>query len=216
MNLVTVKKRLEAQQSLCYQSPAEFISDIRLVFGNCRFLCEVLLIYVIFFYMFQFLTPHNKVLLLLLAQQADRKLKEQFEEHLKATFPDQTFPEIKLEKMPTASPKSQASSNDIISQPKFQRTSSNSEDTPRFPSGKEEVVWKHTFSQLFIHLTTHTLLLKHFLQKSWSLISFIVLWRTKNVILVSRSIFCSRFKRLKLEQTIRVVKLKVTLKTSVY
>lgn len=42
MKLSTVKKRLEAQQSLCYQSPAEFVSDIRLVFGSCAVLSEVL------------------------------------------------------------------------------------------------------------------------------------------------------------------------------
>lgn len=32
MKLSVVKKRLEAKQ--CYQSPAEFVSDIRLVFEN--------------------------------------------------------------------------------------------------------------------------------------------------------------------------------------
>lgn len=38
---------------------------------------------------------------------ARMKLKDLFEEHLKTTFPDQTFPEIKLETVPAAPPDSQ-------------------------------------------------------------------------------------------------------------
>ncbi|XP_034733991.1 transcription intermediary factor 1-alpha-like isoform X3 [Etheostoma cragini] len=123
MDLSAVRKRLEAKQSLCYQSPAEFVSDIRLVFGNRA----------------------------VLSQQADtevamaaRKLKELFEEHLRVIFPDQTFPEIKLEMIPTAPPDSQLLSLDKIFQHgKRQRTSSDSQDTPSCPSG-EGVALKHT------------------------------------------------------------------------
>ncbi|XP_059190483.1 transcription intermediary factor 1-alpha-like [Centropristis striata] len=69
MNLSAVKKRLEAEQSLCYQSPADFISDIRLNFGSFVILSEA----------------DTEV------TTAAKKLKELFEEHLRFTFPDQTF-----------------------------------------------------------------------------------------------------------------------------
>ncbi|KAI3371113.1 hypothetical protein L3Q82_023748 [Scortum barcoo] len=116
MYLSTVKKRLEADQSLCYQSPAEFVSDIRLVFGNYTVLSEA----------------DTEVAV------AGRKLKELFEEHLRIIFPDQAFPEIKLEMIPTDS---QLSSLDNTSPPaKRWRTCSDSQDPPSCPGGEEGVV----------------------------------------------------------------------------
>ncbi|XP_070763887.1 transcription intermediary factor 1-alpha-like [Enoplosus armatus] len=116
MYLSPVKKRLEAKQSLCYQSPAEFVSDIRLIFGNCASLSEA----------------DMEVAM------AGRKL---FEEHLRIVFPDQTFPQIKQEIIPNAPLDSQPSSLDNISQPaKRQRTCSDSQETPSCPSGEEGVV----------------------------------------------------------------------------
>ncbi|XP_026221497.1 transcription intermediary factor 1-alpha-like isoform X2 [Anabas testudineus] len=118
MNLATVKKRLEAKQSLCYQSTAEFVSDIRLIFRNCGFLSEA----------------GTEITM------ADRRLKELFEEDLRVMFPDQTFPEIKLEMIPVTSPNSQVSSLDHISLPKRQRRCSDSQNAPRFPNGEEGIV----------------------------------------------------------------------------
>ncbi|TMS05708.1 E3 ubiquitin-protein ligase TRIM33 [Larimichthys crocea] len=117
MKLSTVKKRLEAKQSPCYQSPAEFVSDIRLVFENYNSLSEV----------------DTKVTV------AGRKLKELFEDHLRVIFPDQTFPEIKLE---TAPPDSQLSSLDNISQiAKRRRTCADlDQDTAGCPGGEEAAV----------------------------------------------------------------------------
>ncbi|CAB1412658.1 unnamed protein product [Pleuronectes platessa] len=74
MNLSTVKERLGAQQSVCYQSSAEFISDVRLIIGNCR--------------------PSSE------AVTEGRRLMELFEEQLTIIFSDQTIPEIKLENQP--------------------------------------------------------------------------------------------------------------------
>ncbi|KAM9352169.1 transcription intermediary factor 1-alpha-like [Symphorus nematophorus] len=119
IKLSTVKKRLEAKQSLCYQSTAEFVSDVRVIFRNCAALSEA----------------DTEVTI------AGRKLKELFEEQLKIIFPDQTFPEIKLEMIPTAPPDSQLSSLDNISQPaKRQRRFSDSQDTASCPSGEEAAV----------------------------------------------------------------------------
>nr|XP_046250963.1 transcription intermediary factor 1-alpha-like [Scatophagus argus] len=101
MTLSTVKKRLEAKQSPYYQNPAEFVSDVRLVFRNCLVLGE----------------EDTEVIM------AGRKLKELFEEHLRIIFPDQTFPEIKVEINPAAHSDSELSSDDNISQPvKLQHT----------------------------------------------------------------------------------------------
>ncbi|KAE8296054.1 Transcription intermediary factor 1-alpha [Larimichthys crocea] len=117
MKLSTVKKRLEAKQRPCYQSPAEFVSDIRLVFENYNSLSEV----------------DTKVTV------AARKLKELFEDHLRVIFPDQTFPEIKLE---TAPPDSQLSSLDNISQiAKRRRTCADlDQDTAGCPGREEAAV----------------------------------------------------------------------------
>ncbi|KAM3870162.1 transcription intermediary factor 1-alpha-like [Diretmus argenteus] len=82
MDLSTVKRRLEAKQSLCYQSPAEFISDIRLIFRNCAVLNEA----------------DTEVAM------AGRKLEKLFEEQLRIIYPDQTFPEIKMEVISPATP----------------------------------------------------------------------------------------------------------------
>uniref|UniRef100_A0A3Q3JKF4 RING-type E3 ubiquitin transferase n=1 Tax=Monopterus albus TaxID=43700 RepID=A0A3Q3JKF4_MONAL len=115
MNLFTVKNRLEAEQRATYQSTAEFVSDIRLIFGNCALLSKVTM--------------------------AHRKLKELFEDHLGIMFPDETFPEIKLEMIPTAPPDFQVSSLDSISQPaKRQRTCTGSQETPSCPNRVEGVV----------------------------------------------------------------------------
>lgn len=90
--------------------------------------------------------------MLLSALQADtvtmagKKLKELFEEHLKIIYPDQTFPEIKMEMVPTAPPDSQLSCLDNICQPvKRQRTCSDSQDTTGFSEGEGRVVQKHNF-----------------------------------------------------------------------
>ncbi|GLD58990.1 transcription intermediary factor 1-alpha-like protein [Lates japonicus] len=119
MNLSTVKKQLESRQSLCYQSTAEVVSDIRLILGNSAVLSEGV----------------TEVTV------AGRKLMELFEEHLRIIFSDQTFPEIKLEMIPIAPPDSQVSSPDNISQTaKRQRTCSDSQDTPSCPNEEEGVV----------------------------------------------------------------------------
>ncbi|XP_039990068.1 transcription intermediary factor 1-alpha-like isoform X2 [Xiphias gladius] len=118
-NLSAVKKRLEAKQSLCYQSPAEFVSDIRLIFGNCEVLSEGV-------------TE---------APLAGGRLIELFEEHLRIIFSDQAFPEVKLYAIPTAIPDSQVSSLDDISQPaKRQRTCPDSQDEQSCPNGEEGAV----------------------------------------------------------------------------
>ncbi|XP_040894596.1 transcription intermediary factor 1-alpha-like [Toxotes jaculatrix] len=114
-SLSTVKKRLDTGQSLCYQSAAEFVSDIRLIFGNCAVLSEAA----------------TEVTV------AGRRLMELFAEQLRIIFSDQTFPEIKLEMIPTAPPDSQVSSFENISQPaKRQHTCSDSQDTPSCPHGE--------------------------------------------------------------------------------
>lgn len=67
-----------------------------------------------FFYIIHFLSHCNKISYsLFIALQAEtevsvagRKLKELFEEHLRIIFPDQTFPEIKQEIIPTSPPDS--------------------------------------------------------------------------------------------------------------
>ncbi|XP_056137642.1 transcription intermediary factor 1-alpha-like [Lampris incognitus] len=74
MDFSTVKRKLESGQTI-YQSPAEFISDVRLIFRNCATLNEA----------------DTKVAL------AGRKLEELFEEHLRIFYPDWTFPEDKME-----------------------------------------------------------------------------------------------------------------------
>uniref|UniRef100_A0A8C3G6F0 RING-type E3 ubiquitin transferase n=1 Tax=Cyclopterus lumpus TaxID=8103 RepID=A0A8C3G6F0_CYCLU len=115
LNLSAVKKRLEAKTSLCYQSPAEFVSDIRLLFGNCAALSEV----------------DTEV------TTADRALQELFEEHLGIMFPQQTFPGIKLETIPPAPAGSQPSSLDNTSpRAKRQRACSDSQDTASRPGGE--------------------------------------------------------------------------------
>ncbi|XP_071349273.1 transcription intermediary factor 1-alpha-like isoform X2 [Trachinotus anak] len=118
-SLSAVRKRLEAKQSLCYQSTAEFVSDIRLIFGNCAALSETV----------------TEVTV------AGRQLMELFEEHLRTIFSDQTFPEIKHEMIPAAPPYSQVASLDNIPQlAKRQGTCSDSQDAPSSPNGEEGVV----------------------------------------------------------------------------
>lgn len=106
MKLSAVKKRLADQQSACYQSPADFVSDIRLVFGNLEL--QVLLKILMhsrppvffFFFISHLLSYCNKIFPLQPEPEitvAARKLKELLEKHLRIIFPDQTFPEIKLE-----------------------------------------------------------------------------------------------------------------------
>ncbi|KAK5867049.1 hypothetical protein PBY51_011568 [Eleginops maclovinus] len=110
MNLSAVKKRLEAKQSLCYQSPAEFVSDIRLILNQVD--TEVTM--------------------------AGGKLEEQFEEYLKSIFPEHIFPEIKQEMIPSAPPESLFSSFDHKSQhAKRLHTCPDFQDTPSCPSGEE-------------------------------------------------------------------------------
>nr|XP_040019510.1 transcription intermediary factor 1-alpha-like isoform X2 [Gasterosteus aculeatus aculeatus] len=115
-NLSAVKERLEANQTPCYRSPAHFVSDIRLRLGNGSALSEV----------------DTQV------TAAGRRLKELFEEQLGIVFPEQTFPETKLERIPAGPPDSQLLSLDnIIQRAKRQRTCSDSQDAPSRPSGAE-------------------------------------------------------------------------------
>ncbi|KAM7414981.1 hypothetical protein PAMA_019681 [Pampus argenteus] len=121
MNLSTVKKRLEAEQMMCYQITAEFVSDIRLIFGNCAVLNE---------------TDTDVTM-------AGKKLKGLFEEHLKIVYPHHIFPEIKQEMVPTTPPDSQL---DNKCQPaKRQRTCSDSQNATRFHRGEEGVARSHDF-----------------------------------------------------------------------
>ncbi|KAK5927673.1 hypothetical protein CgunFtcFv8_012806 [Champsocephalus gunnari] len=107
IHLSALRKRLEAKQSLCYKSPAEFVSDIRLVLNQVD--AE--------------------------GRKLGGKLKEQFEEYLKSIFPDQTFPEIKQEMMPSAPSDSLFSSFDHKSQ-HAKDPCPDSQDTPICPSGE--------------------------------------------------------------------------------
>ncbi|XP_028287072.1 E3 ubiquitin-protein ligase TRIM33-like [Parambassis ranga] len=114
MNLSTVKKRLEAKPSLCYQSSAEFVSDIRLILGNSAVLSEA-----------------NTEITVTCGE-----LKEVFEEHLKLIYPEKIFPEIKLE----MTPDSQLSPHNNGPQlAKHQCTFPDSQDAPRCPGGEEGV-----------------------------------------------------------------------------
>ncbi|XP_058500387.1 transcription intermediary factor 1-alpha-like [Solea solea] len=114
MSLLTVRRRLDAKHSLYYQSTAEFVSDIRLIFRNGGVLNEA--------------NTEDTT--------AGRKLMEFFEERLMMLFSDQSFPEIKLEIKPADHSDSQVSSPDKMSQ----RTCSYSQDTPNGFNGDEAVV----------------------------------------------------------------------------
>ncbi|KAL4005497.1 hypothetical protein ACER0C_005210 [Sarotherodon galilaeus] len=126
----TVKNRLEAEQSMCYQSPAEFVIDIRLIFGNCVACSEC---------------RSNTELAV-----TCRRFKELFEDYLKLIYPDQTFPEIKPEMIQTASPECQDSQlkslDNIVPLAKRQRTFSDSQDAPSYLSGEEGIGLKLQFS----------------------------------------------------------------------
>lgn len=155
MSLSTVKKRLEAKQSLCYQSTAELVSDIRLILGNCAVLSsEVKLLYKNLIIQYCWALCTWPFFCLLACQTvpdvsvAGTKLMQLFEEHLRIIFCDQTFPEIKMEMIPAAPPPySQVSSLDNTPQPaKRQRICSDSQDAPSCPSGGEGAAWKHIAS----------------------------------------------------------------------
>ncbi|XP_030587656.1 transcription intermediary factor 1-alpha-like [Archocentrus centrarchus] len=127
MSFSTVRIRLDAEESACYQSPAEFVSDIRLIFGafsECQSNTEIAV--------------------------TCRKFKELFEDYLKLIYPDQTFPEIKQEMIQTASPDcqdSQLSSLDNMSLlAKRRRTYSDSRDAPSCYSREEGIELKLSFS----------------------------------------------------------------------
>ncbi|XP_063335338.1 transcription intermediary factor 1-alpha-like isoform X1 [Pelmatolapia mariae] len=126
----TVKNRLEAEQSMCYQSPAEFVFDIRLIFGNCVACREC---------------QSNTELAV-----TCRRFKELFEDYLILIYPDQTFPEIKPEMIQTASPDCQDSQlqslDNIFPLAKRQRTFSDSQDAPSCHSGEEGIGLKLQFS----------------------------------------------------------------------
>ncbi|XP_075998612.1 transcription intermediary factor 1-alpha-like isoform X2 [Genypterus blacodes] len=109
ITLNTVKTRLEAPQSLSYQTPAEFVSDVRLIFRDCVVLSE----------------DDAK------AHMTGRTLKELFEEHLKIIYPDQTFSQIKTEQKPVTPLVCQPSAfNDALQPAKRRRTCSNSQSAP--------------------------------------------------------------------------------------
>ncbi|KAM8891934.1 transcription intermediary factor 1-alpha-like [Spinachia spinachia] len=115
MDLSAVKERLEANRIPCYQSTAQFLADIRLLFGNSEVDAQV--------------------------TAAGRRLKELFEEHLGFMFPDQTDPQIHLERIPAGPPDSRLSSLDtIIQRAKRQRTCSGSQDAGSRPGGARGVV----------------------------------------------------------------------------
>ncbi|CAB1331530.1 unnamed protein product, partial [Coregonus sp. 'balchen'] len=78
MVLSIVKSKLESRQSPCYQTPAEFVSDIRLIFRNIAAFNEV--------------------------ATAGRNLERFFEEQLKFLYPERMFPEVKSEVISPVTP----------------------------------------------------------------------------------------------------------------
>uniref|UniRef100_A0A6Q2XAA2 RING-type E3 ubiquitin transferase n=1 Tax=Esox lucius TaxID=8010 RepID=A0A6Q2XAA2_ESOLU len=125
MDLSIVKSKLESKQSPCYCSPAEFVSDIRLIFRNCAAFNEA----------------DTEV------ATAGRKLERFFEEQLKILYPQRTFPEVKSEIIsPVTTPVSpqhpKASDEESSQHAKRQRRCSESQDvcsgTPALSSPKGE------------------------------------------------------------------------------
>lgn len=165
MGLSIVKSRLEAKQSPCYQNPAEFVSDIQLIFRNCAVLNEVTAHRTTMCpkapsfglpldKSIKYLRPvddlfHSFSVLFVVARQADtevatagRKLEELFEGHLRILYPDQAFPQIKTEVVsPAMPPVSQPLSPEEMRQPaERQHKCSESQVALSSPRGEEEAV----------------------------------------------------------------------------
>ncbi|KAJ7997918.1 hypothetical protein DPEC_G00217160 [Dallia pectoralis] len=81
-NLSTVKSKLESKLSPVYCTPAEFVSDVRLIFQNCAV----------------FNKTDTEV------ATAGRSLESFFEEQLKGLFPQWTTPEVKSEVISSVTP----------------------------------------------------------------------------------------------------------------
>ncbi|KAK6309174.1 hypothetical protein J4Q44_G00206370 [Coregonus suidteri] len=130
MVLSIVKSKLESRQSPCYQTPAEFVSDIRLIFRNIAAFNEA----------------DTEV------ATAGRNLERFFEEQLKFLYPERMFPEVKSEVIspvtPPVSPPPPTTPDEESSQhAKHQRRCSETQEvctpTPaqlNSPKGEEETV----------------------------------------------------------------------------
>uniref|UniRef100_A0A673X600 RING-type E3 ubiquitin transferase n=1 Tax=Salmo trutta TaxID=8032 RepID=A0A673X600_SALTR len=130
MVLSIVKSKLESRQSPCYQTPSEFVSDIRLIFRNCAAFNEA----------------DTEV------ATAGRNLERFFEEQLKFLYPERMFPKVKSEVIspvtPPVSPPPPTTTDEESSQhAKHQRRCSETQElcTPipaqlSSPKGEEEAV----------------------------------------------------------------------------
>uniref|UniRef100_A0A4W5QX52 RING-type E3 ubiquitin transferase n=1 Tax=Hucho hucho TaxID=62062 RepID=A0A4W5QX52_9TELE len=130
MVLSIVKSKLESRQSPCYQTPSEFVSDIRLIFRNCAAFNEA----------------DTEV------ATAGRNLERFFEEQLKFLYPERMFPKVKSEVIspvtPPVSPPPPTTPDEESSQhAKHQRRCSETQEvctpTPAqlsSPKGEEEAV----------------------------------------------------------------------------
>ncbi|XP_031689075.1 E3 ubiquitin-protein ligase TRIM33 isoform X2 [Oncorhynchus kisutch] len=128
MVLSIVKSKLESRQSPCYQTPSEFVSDIRLIFRNCAAFNEA----------------DTEV------ATAGRNLERFFEEQLKFLYPERIFPKVKSEVIssvtPPVSPPPPTTPDEESSQhAKHQRRCSETQElcTPAqlsSPKGEEEAV----------------------------------------------------------------------------
>lgn len=103
--LHTVRKRLEATESLRYKNLAEFVSDVRLACRNwaTKVLPQTLRTKV-FLSVAHDLIQCNKMLTAFQpepgATTASKGLNVQFEERLRNVFPEHTFPEMKSPSAP--------------------------------------------------------------------------------------------------------------------
>lgn len=99
--LHTVRKRLEATESLRYKNLAEFVSDVRLA---CRNWATKVLPETVFFSVADDLIHCIKLLPAFQpepgATTASKRLNVQFEERLRNVFPEHTFPEMKSPSAP--------------------------------------------------------------------------------------------------------------------
>ncbi|CDQ81861.1 unnamed protein product [Oncorhynchus mykiss] len=128
MVLSIVKSKLESRESPCYQTPSEFVSDIRLIFRNCAAFNEA----------------DTEV------ATAGRNLERFFEEQLKLLYPERIFPKVKSEVIssvtPPVSPPPPTTPDEESSQhAKHQRRCSETQElcTPAqlsSPKGEEEAV----------------------------------------------------------------------------
>uniref|UniRef100_A0A8C4SUG3 RING-type E3 ubiquitin transferase n=1 Tax=Erpetoichthys calabaricus TaxID=27687 RepID=A0A8C4SUG3_ERPCA len=89
MDLGTVKKKLQKKHSQHYQTPQEFVSDVRLIFRNCAKFNEMSRIIQVYDEKTQInLQAESEV------AQAGKTVELFFEEKLKETYTDQSFPAV--------------------------------------------------------------------------------------------------------------------------